>query len=287
LVYFDRAGLIVAERDDRIVGYAHSGFGPDEPVESSRPFSFCQSLGTIAMLLVEPGSGADEVARGLILESERFLRTRGANVIYAGGQFPLNPFYWGLYGGSEDSGIIPSHTSFPRALTTLGYEPVSTAVHLEYNLADQAARDPRAALIRRQTEIEIEEDAMPEHWWENLAVGDFRLSQFRLLARADGAELARARTWDMSWFGRQDGQSRIGLFGLKVPRDRRRQGYGRFLVAEILRLAREDTTSLVEVQTMLTNAPALALYESLGFRPVDESALFRLPAHLLDRSGRS
>jgi hypothetical protein len=41
LVYFDRAGLIVAERDERIVGYAHSGFGPDEPVESSPPFSPC------------------------------------------------------------------------------------------------------------------------------------------------------------------------------------------------------------------------------------------------------
>ena len=89
----------------------------------------------------------------------------------------------------------------------------------------------------------------------------------------------------MSWFGRADGRSRVGLFGVEVAAGHRRQGFGRFLVSEILRLAREETTSLIEVQTMLTNAPALALYDSLGFRPLDESSLYRLPAHLLDRPG--
>jgi len=119
----------------------------------------------------------------------------------------------------------------------------------------------------------------PQDWWENLAIGEFHLTRFRLHSRSGGAELARALTWDMSWFGRQDGRNRIGLFGVEVAAGQRRQGYGRFLVSEILRLAREDTTSLslVEVQTMSTSAPALALYDSLGFRPIDESSLYRLP----------
>ena len=55
-VYFDRAGLIVAERDDRVVGFVHAGFGPDQPIEMMPPFSFCESVGTIAMLAVEPGA---------------------------------------------------------------------------------------------------------------------------------------------------------------------------------------------------------------------------------------
>ena len=33
-----------------------------------------------------------------------------------------------------------------------------------------------------------------------------------------------------------------------------------------------------------TNLPALGLYQSLGFQPIDQSTLYRLPAHLLDRS---
>ena len=38
-VNFDSAGLIVAERDGRIVGFVHAGFGPDLPVESTRRLS--------------------------------------------------------------------------------------------------------------------------------------------------------------------------------------------------------------------------------------------------------
>jgi ribosomal protein S18 acetylase RimI-like enzyme len=284
-VYFERAGLIVAERDDQVVGFAHAGFGPDQPIELTPPFSLCESVGTVAMLVVEPGAPSDDIARGLIVEAERYLRRRGAKVLYAGGQYPLNPFYWGLYGGSEASGIVPAHPDFPQVLARMGYEPVSSTVLFEYDLANQVPRYPRAVLIRRQTELEHEEDAMPEDWWENLAVGEFHLTRFRLLSRSGGDELARASTWDMSWFGRTDGRSRVGLFGVEVAAAHRRQGFGRFLVSEILRLANEETTALVDVQTVSTNAPALALYESLGFRPIDQSSLYRLPAQLLDRPG--
>ena len=142
--YFDRAGLIVAERDGRVVGYVHAGFGPDQPVAVDPP--------------VRPGSeprhhrharGRARPRRprgrpGLILQAERYLRQAGANVVYAGGQFPLNPFYWGLYAGSEGSGVLPWHPVFPQVLISMGYEPVSTTVFLEYDLAQAEPRDPRA-----------------------------------------------------------------------------------------------------------------------------------------------
>jgi hypothetical protein len=49
--YFDAAGLIVAERDGRIVGFAHAGFGPEEPPQ--RPLRLGAALGTIAMHVVD------------------------------------------------------------------------------------------------------------------------------------------------------------------------------------------------------------------------------------------
>ena len=64
----------------------------------------------------------------------------------------------------------------------------------------------------------------------------------------------------------------------------RRKGYGRFLIGEILASAREIGLSAVHVQTITSNLPALGLYEALGFQPVDQSTVYRLPAHLLDRS---
>jgi ribosomal protein S18 acetylase RimI-like enzyme len=284
---FDRDGLIVAERDQRIVGYVHSGFGPDQPIESTQPFELDRSMGTIALLVVEPGLEHSELPRGLILEAERYLRLRGANVLYAGGQLPINPFYWGLYGGSEGSGVLSSHPGFPQALSDLEYQPASVTVFLEFKLSDPDPRDPRAVLIRRRTKLDLEEDANPVNWWENQALGELHLARFRLLARSDGSELARATTWDMSGFGRGDALSRIGMIGVEVALPHRRKGYGRYLVSEVLRWARDHAVDLVEVQTASTNVPALSLYDSLGFQAIEQSTLYRLPAHLLDRSGRA
>ena len=70
-------------------------------------------MGTISMLAVDAGADP-EVPAGLdsrgrtvpaILRGERSL---------CGGTFPLNPFYWGLYGGSEGAGIPAVHLSFRR-----------------------------------------------------------------------------------------------------------------------------------------------------------------------------
>lgn len=281
--YFDREGLVVAERDGRAVGFVHAGFGADDPA-SDRPLTLSTDMGVVAAVAVEPGPDADATAEGLIVEAERYLRARGARVLYGGGQFPLNPFYWGLYGGAEASGVPSSHLRFSGALSALGYEPVGTTVHLQYDLQQDESRDPRAALLRRQATAEFNEDPVPSNWWENLALSDFRLTHVRLESRADGAEIARASTWDMSWFGRTAGRTRLGVFGIEVAEPHRGKGYGRFLVTEILRHARERGFDFAEVQTLADNAAALALYQALGFEPVEQSTVFRLPGPFPNRS---
>ncbi|MHC5543803.1 GNAT family N-acetyltransferase, partial [Singulisphaera rosea] len=259
----------------KIVGFAHAGFGPDDPPGPALRLN--RELGTIGMLVVEPGPDDPELEDGLIAESKAYLQERGAKVLYAGGQYPLNPYYWGIYGGSEWAGILSAHTAFLRAAHQAGFESVSSTVLLEADLSAPEVRDPRSPLIRRQARVEIQEDSMPSHWWESLAIGAFRPTLFRLLSKSDDRELARATTWDMSWFGRCDGRTRIGLIELGVEPSSRRKGYGRHLVAEILRHARSQMVSAVAVQTAATNTPALALYLSLGFTSVESSTLFRLP----------
>ncbi|MBX6316617.1 MAG: GNAT family N-acetyltransferase, partial [Isosphaeraceae bacterium] len=96
-LHFEAAGLIVAEREGRVLGYAHAGFGPEQPHGPSHRLD--TQMGTVGMLITEPGLDDPDLERGLFLAAERYLRRRGAAVIYAGGQYPLNPFYWGLYGG--------------------------------------------------------------------------------------------------------------------------------------------------------------------------------------------
>jgi ribosomal protein S18 acetylase RimI-like enzyme len=280
---FDRRGLIVAERDGRLVAYAHAGFGPPDPPGAAGVLD--TGLGTLAMLVAEPGLGDAAVVRGLVLEAERYLRARGAEVLYAGGQYPLNPFYWGLYGGSEFAGILESHRDFSLAAQALGYEPVATTALLEADVSGPEPRDPRLVALRRQFRVEVEEDAVLPSWWDALAIGLFHPTRFSLVDKQDGGTLASAWTWDIaSGFAIGDGRSRTGLIRVEVAPTHRNQGLGKLLVAECLKHARAQLSDVLCAQTATTNEPALSLYESLGFDPVETATLFRLPAHLADRS---
>jgi GNAT superfamily N-acetyltransferase len=281
---FDARGLILAIRDGRPVGYAHAGFGPEPEEFGPRPLRQSYELGVVGMMILEPGAEDAELETGLLAAAESYLRRNGASVLYAGGQYPVNPYYWGVYGGSEWAGILGSHAAFLRAVTRTGYEPVSASVLLEADLSGPEPRDPRGVLLRRQTRVEVVEDALPATWWHALALGDFRPTSYRLLGKSDEFEYARASTWDMTWFGRRDGRARIGLIDMEVHPAHRRKGFGRHLVNEILRLARAQATAAVAVQTGSTNLAALALYQSLGFEPVETATLFRLPGGTSTRS---
>ena len=124
--------------------------------------------------------------------------------------------------------MLSGHQPFHGALRQTGYQPAGTTVLLEADLSVPEPRDPRGVLIRRQTQLEFQDDALPEDWWQCLALGDFQLMNVRLVSRSDGTLLGQAQAWDMSWFGRGDSRSRIGLISLDVPAPHRRKGYGRF-----------------------------------------------------------
>lgn len=272
---FEAEGLIVAEDEaGHVVGFAHAGFGPISP--DGPDHGLDTQLGTIAMVVVAPHQG-DELANDLIGEAEGFLKRRGAAVIYAGGRPPLDPFYRGVYGGSEFSGVLDVHESFRNAAFAGGYEAVAASVRFELDLDAVEARDPKAVLVRRQARVDVEDDAMPACWWEALGLDSAEITRFRLLSKLDNRELARASTWDMAAFGRPDGRPRTGLISVRVPDEVRRKGYGRHLISEILRHLRATQGGIVSVQTDAANEPALALYRSLGFAPTGISTLFRKP----------
>ena len=106
---------------------------------------------------------------------------------------------------------------------------------LEADLAAPEPRDPRAVLIRRQAGSRSSRTPCPRTGGRAWPSASFRPTRYRLLGQGRRTELARATTWDMTWFGRGDGRSRIGLIDVEVAPTHRRKGYGRHLVGEILR----------------------------------------------------
>ncbi|CAN5903834.1 hypothetical protein BH23PLA1_BH23PLA1_38820 [soil metagenome] len=273
-LFFDPAGLILAEQAGRVVGFAHAGFGPKDPRGPSQQLD--RSMGTVAMLAVAPEVAQRDVEQGLLDEAARYLRGQGATVLYAGGRYPLNPFYWGLYGGSEFSGILETHRGFLEAVEQAGYRPVARTIRLEADVTRRpAARAPKSLLLRRQTQLEIREDSLFDRWWDALSIGSAHPVAFVLIDRA-GHPVARASTWEMAGFERIDGRSRMGLVGLEVHPDQRRKGLGRLLLGEILRYASGQMAEALAVQTDSANTPARGLYAALGFQEIGATTLYRL-----------
>ena len=257
------------------------GSGP--PRRTRHPLHLARDLGVVAMLVVEPWIDDPGLEDGLFAAAERYLRAAARGCSTRAGSLRSTRSTGGFTAAASGPGILGAHDVFHRAVEPRGVRAGRAArCSWRSTCSDPEPRDPRGLLVRRQTRVEETDDALPASWWDNLAIGEFRPALYRLLSRTEETEYARAPTWDMAWFGRVDGRARIGLIAVEVHPDHRRKGFGRFLVGEILRRAREQANAVVAVQTGATNTAAVGLYKSLGFQPVETATLYRRPGGRTD-----
>jgi ribosomal protein S18 acetylase RimI-like enzyme len=269
--YFENKGLILALDDGKAAGFVHAGFGPSDDGTNLN----CR-FGVTSLLLARPDYQQTEIGPELLARSEKYLRERGAQVLYAGGIRPLDPFYLGLYGGSELPGVLASDLFSNRLYQAAGYAEIDRVIVLERELAGFRPPVDRVQMqIRRGSVVEEMPDAAPRNWWEACALEHFQLIAFNLAESTGAASVGTARFWTMDTFAAGWGAQAAGLYDLEVTADRRRHGIATFLVSDALRRLAAQGIALVEVQTMAENAAALALYRKLGFREVDQGIVYR------------
>ncbi len=269
--YFDRAGLIIAEDDAGICGFAHAGFGPDEQLRSLE-----YDLGVTSMLLVHPRVTDPGVVNELLRRSEEYLRSRGAKVLYGGSIYPLNPFYLGLYGGSELPGILVSDECLSTVYRQHGYQPIDQVQVYRRTVADfHAAIDRRWMQIRRKTAVASVEDPPATSWWMACTQGEFERRELQLLDQRMGNQLAGATLRNLDPPAAGISRGIFGLTDLWVDERERRQGYGAYLLNESLKYLAEQHCVALEVQTMKANTAAIGLYEKLGFTQVNTGVVYR------------
>lgn len=269
--YFDYDGLVLAWQDDRPVGFVHAGFGPDEG--ESR---ISTELGVTCMLIVRPECPGDEVAAGLLERSEDYLRRRGAKVLYGGAIRPLNPFYLGLYGGSELPGVLRSDPLLPRVYESHGYTEVDRTLIFHGDLRMfHPPVNRRQMQVRRRMTVHVTVDPPSRSWWEACTVGQFDLTRFELSPRGGSQSVAHATVRDMDPSGVPGVGRAIGLIDVHVEPQYRRQGLVTFLLGELFHHFGRQGVNRLEVQTMQHNTAAAALYRRLGFQLVDEGIVFR------------
>jgi ribosomal protein S18 acetylase RimI-like enzyme len=266
---FDNAGLIVAVDGEKLVGFAHAGFGPNEDrsgVSTER--------GVTSLVLLRPDADP-AIAVELLAHCEQYLRERGAKVLYGGGGYPVSPFYYGVYGGSELSGVLDSDVALQQLFTEAGYRPAKRSVVLHRDLTSfRPVVDRQQMQIRRTTRLETMIDPPTHSWWEAMLFEPFDRTRWSLTEREGGPSLASVYVWNLETMIGAWGVHAVGIVDLEVSGERRRRGLATNLLGEAFRQLHAQGVSLAEVHVPEENAPARAIFAHLGFEQVDASTLY-------------
>lgn len=269
--YFDPAGLIVAEEDGAVVGFAHAGFGP-----STDRKRLCTAEGIVCLLGVVPSHRRRGVGTELLRRCEAYLASRGAQAVYAGASVPRNPFYLGLYGGSESPGFLSSDPTAEPFFGRHGYRACETWSVFQLRLNRPLnVLDARFAGLRRGFEVRAQPQTGPIDWWQTAVFGPLELLEFALEDKGKRQVVARAEVWEMDGFSQRWGEAAVALAGVEVQPEARRQGLAKYLLAQTFRYLQDQYFTLVEAHAPAGNDAATALFRSLGFEQVDTGKVYQ------------
>jgi ribosomal protein S18 acetylase RimI-like enzyme len=215
----------------------------------------------------------------LLHRSEQYLTSRGAGTLLAGSVYPANPFYLGLYGGSQSPGILESDAATLALFRQAGYEEVERHAVMQRSLTGfRPVVDRRQMQLRRLYRVEPEYDPRFKCWWDACTIGQMERVRHRVFARRTGALCGSVTFWDMERMSTSWGVHTTGLMDLEIQPEFRRQGLGLFLVGEALRHMQTSGMALAEVQMDEKNQAAVALFHKLGFQQVDRGIVLRKTA---------
>jgi ribosomal protein S18 acetylase RimI-like enzyme len=270
--YFDPKGLIVAVEDNVQVAFAHAGFGPNADRTALAP----TSSGVICQIGVRPSHRHRGIGSELLRRCEDYLTAAGARELYAGPMVPVNPFYFGLYGGSELPGFLASDADADPFLRRHGYE-VQSSTHVFQRMLNRpvTVADGRFAGLRRHFDVRIVPRTGIVSWWQECVFGPVEIVEFRLEDKSTCQPVARTAVWEMDLFSWRWNQPSVGIVEVEVREDLRRQGMAKFLLTQMLHYLQDQFFGLAEVQAPEGNEAALKLYQGLGFEQVDTGRLYK------------
>jgi GNAT superfamily N-acetyltransferase len=269
-LYFDPDGLWLAEDSQRVVGFAHAGFGPAADGER-----LATNIGCVSALVVEPRADAEPIAAELVRRAEEYLAARGASEVYAGGPGPVDPFYGGLYGGCRCEGLPAEDTVTVARFRAAGYAAWEQRTVFRRDLADY--RPPCDRLysqwqrqVTSDRPLECHAGLAAESWWDACTLGQQRRCRFRFAVRSPVPRVAELVCWDMQPLADATGRRLSGLLHWQCDAHGWTDGMFRFLLGETLRQLAEDGVEWFEAHTGPADQPLRQLLEKLDFRPVTE-----------------
>ena len=272
--YFDPAGLIVAERDRELVGFVHAGFGFTADRNAIDP-----QIGVICVVMVRPDHRRQGIGRELVRRAEEYLRSRGARTIQAGESRYVDPFYYGLYGGSRPSGFLDSDPLAAPFFTALGYVPEQTIGVYQRDLTIK--RDPtnmRLVGLRRSTELEIAEMPLQPTFWWYCHMGRIDTLRFRLVDKKSRVPLAAVTVMGLDHYLTTWNERAVGLVDIFVTEGHRGQGFGQTLLVETVRRLRQELITRAEIHVPDSHEYLTKAVLGAGFSRLETGTVYRLPS---------
>lgn len=268
--WFDRHGLIVATEGARPVGFVHAGFGA---TADRRDIDTRE--GTICQLMVAPHEQRGVIAVELLGAAEDYLRRRGAQLVHAGCQFPLNPFYLGLYGGSQTPGVLDSDRQMVELLADSGFRPTRPRSLWRRSLAGfQAPVDRQWMQVRRRFVAAQPIETLPDNWWDACVWAPFDWYRHDLNLPGGGEPVISATLWDIEPLSRSWGRQTAGLVRLDDTPQARNEGLTSFLLGEAMRMCQSQGYAQFEAQTGPEDDSLAQLLARLGCEQYDRAALW-------------
>ena len=267
--YFDREGVSIALEGDKIIGFAHAGFSPQESLAE-----LDYQTGIVSQLRLAPSVSDGSVANKLLTMSVDYCRSKGATTVHAGSFFPHSPFYLGLYGGSRLPGVIEQDDLSLAGFKEFGFVEHDQIIILELQLSELKSIMGRQQMsVRRNFLINATSDPLEQSWWESCTLGVAGRERFTVINKRSKEVSGTVSYWDMQPLSDSFSGKARGLYNLSIAEDLRRGGIATYLVGESLKhLAKSDVT-MVEAQTRSSDAASQALFEKLGFKKTSSGTL--------------
>lgn len=269
--YFDPQGLIQAVAGTQTVGFVLAGLGPRPDRAALDP-----RAGVICLLAVAPAHRRQGIGTELLRRGEAYLRQRGAVELCAGPMAPLNPFTFGIYGGSESAGFLDSDPLARPFFEHHGYCASRTALVMQRPLdLPLNVVDARFSDLRQRYDLYAGPMRSPS-WYHECVLGPaVELHEYRLQERKNNSLAARLTLWEMETFSQRWNEHAVGMADFEVAPELRRQGVGKFFLLQVLRHLHEQFFTLLEVHIADTDEPAGNLLRQFGFRQVDRGSSFK------------
>jgi len=263
--YFDPAGLFIAVRAGRVLGWVHACVTP-----GTEPWNDLNAKVARIRMLIFPRESL-RTGAALVQEAAAWLRRAGFQEMEAMHPQAGYPFYRGLWFGGEP--MCP--VSLPHVhlvLEAAGFKNTQESIFMVARMQDAPEEAPA------RIAVEFEEDAagtnhepMHESW------SGFEPRAAR--AKING-EIVGSIAWVVLPHLDRLGSPAMNIFALSTREDCRRQGIAAALVSRAMRQGHALGCRVVSVGTQLWNTAAHATYIKLGFTPycILVGRQFRSPA---------